>query len=347
MKSHIEKFLKYLQYERNASPSTLRNYAFDLNQFVQYLSPPGGNLEAGAGGEHSRTLRREIATSDVDHRLIREYLGHLHSLGMEKSSVARKLAALRSFFKFCYRERFVAKNPARMVATPKLPKRVPHVLPAADLNAFIDQLGSRRKLSAAFGPVRLTGEAPQRESNRRPKPSDTSDEMLPRDRAAVELLYASGLRVSELTGLDVSDIDWASQMLRVRHGKGNKERVVPFGAKAAEALQQYWQLRGLILQKNRRRADAAALFLSHRGSRLTQRSVRRLLTKYVKMARLDWKLHPHALRHAFATHLLADGADLRAIQELLGHASLSTTQRYTHATIGQLMEVYDKAHPRA
>lgn len=347
MKDHIEKFLKYLQFERNSSQSTLRNYAFDLRQFADYLSPPSGKEQGGAGGEHARTLRREIAASDVDHRLIREYLGHLHSLGMQKTSVARKLAALRSFFRFCFREGFVKKNPARMVATPKLPKRVPNVLPAADLNAFIDQMGSRPLLNAPGDSVRLTGESQKRKTARKNGVNENGIEMLPRDRALIEFMYGSGLRVSELTGLDVGDLDCTHQMLRVRHGKGNKERVVPFGSKALDSLQRYWQLRSALLQAAGERSDAVAVFLNNRAGRLTPRGVRRVLTKYVKMARLDWNLHPHALRHAFATHLLADGADLRAIQELLGHASLSTTQRYTHASIRQLMEVYDKAHPRA
>ena len=167
-----------------------------------------------------------------------------------------------------------------------------------------------------------------------------------RDRAILELLYASGLRVSELTGLDLADLDRREQMLRVR-GKGRKERIVPFGGKAEAALDAYWPVRTELLRKARLSADAPAVFLNYAGRRLTQRSVGRIVKKYVRLANINWDLHPHSLRHAFATHLLADGADLRAIQELLGHSSLSTTQKYTHASIRQLMEVYDKAHPRA
>jgi integrase/recombinase XerC len=170
--------------------------------------------------------------------------------------------------------------------------------------------------------------------------------MLPRDRAIMELLYASGLRVSELVGLDDEDMDRAQQMLRVR-GKGRKERIVPFGAKAQTAMDNYWNLRAELLANEKSKANTPAIFLNYAGRRLTARSVRRIVNKYVKLAGVNWNLHPHSLRHAFATHLLADGADLRAIQELLGHASLSTTQKYTHASIRQLMEVYDKAHPRA
>ena len=170
--------------------------------------------------------------------------------------------------------------------------------------------------------------------------------MLKRDRAILELLYASGLRVSELVGLDLGNMDRAGQMLRVL-GKGRKERVVPFGTKAREALEAYWPLRDEILEQPSTKGNVQAVFVNRRGGRLTTSSVRTLVKKYAKLCNIDWSLHPHSLRHAFATHLLADGADLRAIQDLLGHVSLSTTQRYTQATIGQLMSVYDKAHPHA
>jgi integrase/recombinase XerC len=173
--------------------------------------------------------------------------------------------------------------------------------------------------------------------------------LLPRDRAILELLYAAGLRVSELTGLNLADMDRKEQMLRVR-GKGNKERIVPYGEKAAQALNAYWPVRDSLLEtcaSAGRRASAEAVFLNYRGRRLTQRSVGRIVKKYEKLVNVNWDLHPHSLRHAFATHLLADGADLRAIQELLGHQSLSTTQKYTHASIRQLMDIYDKAHPHA
>jgi integrase/recombinase XerC len=176
--------------------------------------------------------------------------------------------------------------------------------------------------------------------------NDDSRLMVRRDRAILELLYASGLRVSELTGLNLGDMDRKELMLRVR-GKGNKERIVPYGGKAQQALEAYEPLREEVLRKAGSRGERQAVFLNHMGTRLTQRSVARIVKKYSRLANINWDLHPHSLRHAFATHLLADGADLRAIQELLGHSSLSTTQRYTHATIRQLLEVYDKAHPRA
>jgi integrase/recombinase XerC len=220
-----------------------------------------------------------------------------------------------------------------MVATPKLPKRIPAVLSAEDLNAFLDGIAA----GPSRGAGRRGGLAPQ---------TDASRLMVRRDRAILELLYASGLRVSELTGLNLVDMDRKELMLRVR-GKGNKERIVPYGGKAEKALEAYQSVRDEILHKAGGRGDRKAVFLNHFGTRLTQRSVARIVKKYARLANVNWDLHPHSLRHAFATHLLADGADLRAIQELLGHSSLSTTQRYTHATIRQLLEVFDKAHPRA
>jgi integrase/recombinase XerC len=317
MKSAVGQFLGYLRAVRNASPHTLRSYENDLSQFLAFLTPPGAEPPP---------LR------DITHLLIREFVAHLHDHNLEKSSIARKLAAIRSFFKFAVREGLVIRNPARLVATPKLPKRIPSVLSAEDMNVFLD------------GVVAAPAAAPGR--RRGPGAPDESRLLVKRDRAILELLYASGLRVSELTGLNLADIDRNEQMLRVR-GKGNKERIVPYGDKAEQALQAYAPVREDHLRKGGSRCDPQALFLNHLGMRLTQRSVGRIVKKYVRLINVSWDLHPHSMRHAFATHLLADGADLRAIQELLGHSSLSTTQRYTHATIRQLMEVYDKAHPRA
>jgi len=315
MKVAIGKFLGYLQTVRNASPHTLRSYRADLEQFREFLSPP----------EAQAVLLREI-----DHRMIREFLGYLYDRQLQKRSMARKLASLRSFFKHCTREGLVRDNPARLVATPKLPVRIPAVLSAEEMNSFLDQLASGDSARLA----------------RRSKKEKEAGLMLPRDRAILELLYASGLRVSELTGLDLSDVDRKEQMLRVL-GKGNKERIVPYGSKAEMALEAYEPVRAGLLRKAGSHGQAQAVFLNRDGRRLGVRSVGRIVKKYVRLVNVNWELHPHSLRHAFATHLLADGADLRAIQELLGHASLSTTQRYTHASIRQLMEVYDKAHPRA
>jgi integrase/recombinase XerC len=337
MKTAIAKYLEYLQAVKNSSPHTISNYGKDLGQFVAYLSPPG--LEPPA-------------LAAVTHNTIREFVGHLHDHGLQKSSIARKLAALRSFFKYCVREGRLQENPARLVATPKLPKRIPSVLSAEEMNGFLNQL-------AEMGPSLSTGgevpkkSAPQGENASPNKLVKSQDEclLLRRDRALLELLYAAGLRVSELTGLNFADIDQKERVLRVI-GKGDKERIVPYGSKAQEALEKYWPLREeLLLQaSSSRRRDAPhteAIFLNYAGRRLTQRSVGRIVKKYVRLVNVNWDLHPHSLRHAFATHLLADGADLRAIQELLGHQSLSTTQKYTHASIRQLMDIYDKAHPHA
>ena len=264
--------------------------------------------------------------------MIREFMSHLHDLHLEKSSIARKLAAIRSFFKYAVREGIVVRNPARMVSTPKLPKRIPAVLSAEDLNAFLD--------GVVAGPRRASSRRNSRGMH------DDSHLMVKRDRAILEFLYASGLRVSELTGLNLVDIDRKDLILRVR-GKGNKERIVPYGGKRKRRCKPTNPCAKKCYARPKGHGDPQAIFLNHFGTRLTQRSVARIVKKYARLANVNWDLHPHSLRHAFATHLLADGADLRAIQELLGHSSLSTTQRYTHATIRQLMEVFDKAHPRA
>jgi len=309
----VERFLHHLRNVKNASRHTLRNYASDLEQFVAYLAPPGAELPAIA---------------EIDHLLIREYLGSLHDEKLEKSSIARKLAALRSFFRFAVREGMIAQNPARLVSTPSIPRRLPTVLTAEEINRFLDWMNALE---------------PKTDSRTDPK---QARRLLLRDRAIFELLYGSGLRVSELTGLNLADIDQQEQSLRVR-GKGNKERVVPYGTKALAALEAYWPAREELIKEGGEQTKRDAVFLNGRGGRLTERSVARLVKSYARRAEIQWNLHPHSLRHAFATHLLADGADLRAIQELLGHSSLSTTQRYTHVSIRQLMEIYDKSHPRA
>ena len=335
MKPTIQKYIEYMRSVRNSSPHTLVNYKNDLEQFVVFLTPPGTETPK---------------LSQVTHHVIREYVAHLHDTGLEKSSIARKLAALRSFFKYCVREGRLNENPARLVATPKLPKRVPMVLSAEEMSGFLNQLAGTGKGADIRGGQKRQGDAKAAVKGPASSLGISQDGLLlPRDRAILELLYAAGLRVSELTGLNLADMDQKDQMLRVR-GKGNKERIVPYGQKAAQALRAYWPVRDSLLQESAeagRRASAEAVFLNYRGDRLTQRSIGRIVKKYVKLVNVNWDLHPHSLRHAFATHLLADGADLRAIQELLGHQSLSTTQKYTHASIRQLMDIYDKAHPHA
>lgn len=333
MKQTINNFLEYLRSVKNSSPHTVTHYGKDLEQFREYLSPPG---EQAPG------------VMKITHHLIREFVGHLHEQGLQKSSIARKLAALRSFLKYCVREGILNENPARLVPTPKLPKRIPMVLSAEEMSRFLDQMaGTHGRAAPRVG--KRSGPGRPAIGSRTGFLTFEDTLLLPRDRAILELLYAAGLRVSELIGLNLADMDQKDQMLRVR-GKGNKERIVPYGGKAAEAMRRYWPVReGLILESEERgrRPSVEAIFLNYRGRRLTQRSVGRIVKKYVRVANINWDLHPHSLRHAFATHLLADGADLRAIQELLGHQSLSTTQKYTHATIQQLMDIYDKAHPHA
>ncbi|HEX4535617.1 MAG TPA: tyrosine recombinase XerC [Candidatus Acidoferrum sp.] len=339
MKQAIESYLEYLVSVKNSSPHTISNYGKDLRQFVAFLTPAGMSLPV---------------LSTINHGIIREFVAHLHEQGLKKSSVARKLATLRSFFKYCVREGILNESPARLVPTPKLPKRIPSILSAEEMNSFLNHLAD------------MGGSLPKSKSKSKTQWSSAvalalriepklraEGLLLRRDRALLELLYAAGLRVSELTGLDLVDIERRERMIRVT-GKGNKERIVPYGNKAQEALDKYWPLREqLLLQTSGGYASSTAtphseaVFLNYAGRRLTQRSVGRIVKKYVRLVNMNWDLHPHSLRHAFATHLLADGADLRAIQELLGHQSLSTTQKYTHASIRQLMDIYDKAHPHA
>ena len=316
MKPAIAKYLRYLRTERNASPHTVLNYESDLRQFLEFLSPPGVEPP-------------EMA--QLDQHLIREFIAFLYDQRLQKSSIARKLATLRSFCRFCVREGLMKANPARLVPTPKLPKRVPDVPAAEEMNAFLDGLAS---LEGRSTEPSVDGKA------------EALAMLLKRDRAILELLYAAGLRVSELTGMNLEDMDREARTLRIR-GKGRKERIVPYGGKAEAAMEAYAPVREILLREAGSRGHHAAVFLNHSGRRLLPRSVRRIVKKYTKRMNTGWDVHPHTFRHAFATHLLTDGADLRAIQELLGHRSLSTTQKYTHASIRHLMEVFDKAHPRA
>ncbi|MEE9234760.1 MAG: tyrosine-type recombinase/integrase, partial [Candidatus Acidoferrales bacterium] len=322
MQRAIGRFLKYLRDERNASPHTLRNYGSDLQQFRAYLAIPDRKGRV-----------REPQLGEADHLVIREYLGDLYSRHRQKTSVARKLAVLRSFFKFCVREGLREDNPARLVRTPRLPQRLPAVQTAEQVNRFLDALA----------------ELPPEEKRRRggTQRDERARRLLRRDRAVLELLYASGLRAGELVGLNRSDVDRREGMLLVR-GKGRKERLVPYGSKAAAALDRWLEARAEILSAATRLrqgscgqearkgvVDREALFLSARGWRRPVRSLGYLVKKYARLFDPNWDLHPHALRHAFATHLLSEGADLRAIQELLGHRSLSTTQKYTAVSIRQ------------
>ena len=306
MKARIQEYLGYLRYERNASPHTLRNYASDLAQFLEFLSKTGRDI----------TGSPEVLAG-IGHHEIRAFLATLYEAGRKKSSIARKVASLRAFFKYLHREGIVQENPARLVSTPKLPKTLPHIMTTEEMNRFLNSVAG----SARSGEVlRL------------------------RDRAMLELLYASGLRASELVGLDLTDVNFGTRVVLVR-GKGRKERWVPFGAKAEEALNAYLKERRNLRPSRGR--SLRAVFLNHRGERLTTRSLDRILKKCLQLHGAGLKASPHSLRHAFASHMLHEGADLRSIQEMLGHKSLSTTQKYTQVSIKDLINVYDKTHPKA
>jgi integrase/recombinase XerC len=305
MKGLIDRFLEYLQVGKNASVHTLRSYGADLKQFRDFLLSKGLSIDEKSG---------DVSAEKIDHLAIRAYLSHLYR-GHKKSSLARKLAAQRSFFKYLVEEGFLAQSPAEIVATPKQEKPLPTFLPVDEVFSLLE----------------------------------TPDRATPwgsRDRAILETLYSCGLRVSELVGLSDGDVDFSLGILRVL-GKGRKERIVPIGEKALAAIRDYLPQRDRVLARLDPQESRVPLFINPRGGRLTSRSVARILHKYLLKCGLLRKVSPHALRHSFATHLLDAGADLRAIQELLGHASLSTTQRYTHVSVDKLMEVYDRAHPRA
>jgi len=291
----IGRFLEELRRE-NVSAHTVRAYESDLRQFLEYFTPPGGSPPE---------LRQ------FDSLALREWLGDLYGRRLSAVTLRRKLAALRSFFRFLVRQGLAETNLPRLLRTPRAPQTLPRVMTPEQTGNLIDKVGAE----------------------------DQEQPFAARDRAIFELLYGCGLRVSELVGLNLEDLDLGTRWLRVR-GKGRKERQVPFGRKAAEALERYLAVR-------RGRAGERGVFVNRAGGRLSDRSVRRIVKFYAGLVAGDSSLHPHSLRHAFATHLLADGADLRAIQELLGHARLSTTQKYTQVSLTELLKVYDRAHPKA
>ena len=294
----LEEFTAYLRDERNLSDHTLRAYEREVARFTAF-----------AEGELSCS-----GPDAVTPLTVRAFLAHLHTTGLAKVSAQRALAALRTYFRFLGREGAVEVNPARVVATPRAPKKLPDVATAPELEQLLEAL-------------------PDTPAGRR-------------DRALLELAYGAGLRAAELVGLDLDDVDLSRRLVRVL-GKGGKERVVPFGRAAAGALRAYLPDRAVWRQAARELEGGEPVFVNQRGGRLTDRSLRRILDAAARQVAGLHHLHPHTLRHAFATHLLEAGMDLRAIQELLGHASLSTTQRYTHLDLAHLMETYRKAHPKA
>jgi integrase/recombinase XerC len=306
----IAKYLDYLRYQKNASSHTIRNYASDLQQFLEYLThtPEGGQ-------------RPEPELEQVDNLTIREFLGTLYQKRNKKSSIARKLASVRSFMKYLSMQEAIGTNPARSVVSPKQESRLPDYLAIDSVVSLVES-------------------------------PDTGTDLGKRDRAILELLYAAGIRVGELVGLNLGDISLDEGLVRVL-GKGSKERIVPFGTRARETLEAYLRVRGNLIrdkgspQSGKRHVEGAAVFLNVRGGRLTARSVWNIVDRYVGRLAERLKVHPHTLRHTFATHMLNAGADLRTIQELLGHESLSTTQKYTHVSVEQLIRVYESCHPRA
>jgi integrase/recombinase XerC len=302
----LTQFLEHLRYERNVSEHTLRNYQSDLEQFLDYLAPA-----------HPKTgKRRTPALAAIDHITIREWLSTLHTAQKKKASIARKLAALRTFFQFLVREGVLEMNPAKLVATPRLEKKLPVHLSIEEAIRFIET-------------------------------PDVTTDLGKRDRAMLELMYATGVRVAELTKMNLGHIDFKNRLIRVT-GKRRKERIVPFGEPALDALRTYLDIRDKFLDAAPiSEREPEALFLNYQGTRITTRSVGRMVEKYINICAGRHDISPHALRHSFATHLLDSGADLRDIQELLGHARLSTTQIYTHVSMEKLIQVYDKAHPKA
>jgi len=295
----MDRFLDFLQDQKHVSPETLRAYRNDLLQFHTFLAEE--HCEHGAPGPEG-----------IDSLAVRGFVAHLSRSGLEKTSVARKLSAVRSFLRHAVRDGQVEANPAEAIASPRVGRHLPRTMTVDEIFNLLE---------------RIQGDDP----------------ISRRDRALLELLYATGLRVSELVSLDLGDVDLSGLVVRAI-GKGNKERLVPFGRKAADSIRAWLESSQRLRTKG---MSPTALFLNVRGGRLTDRSVRRVLDRRLREAAIFAQVSPHVLRHSFATHLLGAGADLRAIQELLGHASLSTTQRYTHVSMDALMRIYDRAHPRA
>ena len=300
--ARADEFLSALANERGASAHTLRAYDRELHNFAAFMVAK---------------LGAKYPVRKIEHQQIRAYLSELYGRGLSKASTARALAAIRSWFKWLARRGYVEQNPARLVATPKLPKHLPRVPTIEQMNRAVDAVADE----AAAWPER--------------------------DRVIFELLYGCGIRNAELVGLDLRDIHWANEAILVR-GKGRKERHVPLGDVAAQALRAYLPERAARLVAAGKSTDALLVNARMRGEgRLTTRSVGRIVKRIAVAHGLTADVHPHTLRHAFGTHMLEEGADLRAIQELLGHERLSTTQRYTQLTVGQVAEVYDRTHPRA
>jgi integrase/recombinase XerC len=299
MRHAIDRFLQYLSVERNASALTTKSYREDLAALEEYLREAAGD--------------RDVRPDEVAVLDLRGYVAALHESGYAKTTIARRLASMRSFFRFGQREGWAKSNPAKPLRNPRKGRSLPHFLSAEDIGSLLQSPPS-------------------------------GDPMGLRDRAILETMYSAGLRVSEVVGLDDGDLDFDASVLRVR-GKGRRERLSPVGSYATAALRRWLRVR--TLDRSNPSGPAAPVFVNKFGKRLTTRSVARMLEKYLKITGLDNRTTPHSLRHSFATHLLDRGADIRSVQELLGHKSLVTTQIYTHVSTASLREVYRKAHPRA
>jgi len=315
----INEFLDYLKFEKHFSEHTAKCYNADLEQFCQYISgqTSQSNWNASdnsAGGVATQTQTKvEQTLLALTTDTVRAYMAHLNDKQYSKSTSARKLATLRSFYKFLVKRNYLQNNPVTAVRTPKQDKKLPKFLEYDQVKRLLETPPADSWLGA-------------------------------RDRAIMETLYGTGVRVSELVSLNIEDVDFLGEVLHIR-GKGKKERIAPIGSSALQSIQHYMEYRNRRAQNNGN-FDSKVLFVNKHGKRLSTRSVRRKMDKYLKLAGLDPSISPHTLRHSFATHLLNNGADLRSVQELLGHQSLSTTQIYTHLTTKKLKEVYDDAHPR-
>jgi integrase/recombinase XerC len=321
----VQEFLSYLKFEKRFSEHTAKCYGADLTQFAQFL--PGGSdgprtdgldsLAGEQGGPATAVATQTRPKVDqlllaADVNSVRAYLAFLNEQQYSKATIARKLATLRSFYKFLVKRNRLSSNPVMSVRTPKQEKKLPHFLEYEEVKRLLETPPTDNWLGA-------------------------------RDRAILETLYSTGIRVSELVGLNMDDVDFLGEVVHVR-GKGKKERIAPISSSALQVIQHYMEFRNKRAQNSN--FDSKVLFVNKHGRRLSTRSVRRKMDKYLKMAGLDPSISPHTLRHSFATHMLNNGADLRSVQELLGHQSLSTTQVYTHLTTKKLKEVYQSAHPR-
>jgi len=323
----IHKFLDYLKYERRFSEHTAKCYGADLTQYGEFLKGASESDQPDAelisSSHHEAEPATAVATQvdlKVDQLLlsatidsVRSYLGLLNEKQYSKATIARKLATLRSFYKFLVKRNYTSSNPVVSIRTPKQEKKLPRFLEYDEVKKLLSTPPTNTWLGA-------------------------------RDRAILETLYSTGIRVSELVALNMDDIDFLGEVVHVR-GKGKKERISPIGSSALQVIQHYMEYRNKRAQSNGN-FDSKVLFVNKHGRRLSTRSVRRKMDKYLKISGLDPEISPHTLRHSFATHMLNNGADLRSVQELLGHQSLSTTQIYTHLTTTRLKEVYDNAHPR-